>query len=166
VDTSHQRKCAAGLGCHIKLKNIYGFGSDSTGEPTLTSLRKLELSCGIATAIIGILLSLFVLKFDSDAALIVQKQFVVARELLMVVLVFIFPSALVAVGSYLHASKRRAWGQVMLGIGWVAVVGIFLLFFIIPLFGRINAWFVFNVSAVLLASLSLLFSVMAEKESN
>ena len=54
----------------------------------------------------------------------------------------------------------------MLGIGWVAVMGIFLLFFIIPLFGRINAWSVLNVSSVLLASLSLVFSVMAEKESN
>lgn len=132
----------------------------------VTNVRKLELSCGIATVMIGILLSLFVLKFDSDTALIVQKQFVVARELLMVVLLFISPSALVAVGSYVHASKRRAWGQVMLGIGWVAVMGIFLLFFIIPLFGRINAWSVLNVSSVLLSSLSLLFSVMAEKESN
>jgi hypothetical protein len=154
------------LGRHIKLKNINAFGSDSTGEPTLTNLRKLELSCGIATVMIGMLLSLFVLKFDWDAALVVQKQFVVLRELLMVMLLFILPSALVAVGSYVHASKRRAWGQVMLGIGWLAVMAVFLLFFIIPLFGKISAWSILNLSLVLLASLSLVLSVMAKKQSN
>ena len=73
--------------------------------------RKLELTCGIATALITTLLSIFVLKFDWDASVIVEKQFAVLRELSLILLLFIFPGVLVAAGSYAHAAKRREWGS-------------------------------------------------------
>jgi len=38
-------------------------------------LRKLELSCGVGTALVATALSLFVLKFDWDNSIIVGQRF-------------------------------------------------------------------------------------------
>lgn len=110
------------------------------------------------------LVSLFILKFDWDAAIILEKQFVVLPELSLVLVLFIFPGSLVAVGSYLHALKRRAWGQLLIGFGCEMVIGIFLFCLIIILPGGINTWSILNLSLVLLSSLTLVFSVIAQKE--
>ncbi len=83
----------------------------------MTNLRKLELSFGLATLGVAFLLSAFLLKFDWDASLIVKKEFLVRRELLVVLLLFLIPGALVGVGSYAHAARRRAWGQLVLAFG-------------------------------------------------
>jgi len=60
----------------------------------MTNLRKLELSFGLATLGMAFLLSAFLLKFDWDASLIVKKEFLVRRELLVVLLLFLIPGAL------------------------------------------------------------------------
>ena len=130
--------------------------------------RKLELICGVACAAVATLLSLFILKSDWDAAHIVEQQFAVFRELFLVLLLFMFPGLLVAIGSYAHVAKQRFWGRFVLAVGCVAAVGSFLfLFAILPmLFVRVNWWSLLNLSFVLLAILTIVFSLVARKESS
>lgn len=74
-------------------------------------VKKLELSCGVGTAVVATALSLFVLKFDWDASVIVEQQFAVFKEMSLVLVLFMLPGGMVAVGSYAHAARRRAWGR-------------------------------------------------------
>jgi hypothetical protein len=113
----------------------------------LSVLRKLEVTSGSITVLLATFLSLFVLKFDWDASLTVGYEFAVLRELGLVLLViFILPGALVAIGAYAHGAKRNA---------------------ILPmLFATINTWFTLNLLFVLLAILTLLLSFIARKQLN
>jgi hypothetical protein len=126
--------------------------------------RKLELICGIATAVVATSLSLFMLKFDWDASLVVEKQFILFRELSLVLLLFMFPGLLVAAGSYVHVGKRRKWGQFVLAAGCFAVMGSFLFLFVILPFGQISTWSLLNLAFVIMAVLSLIFSLLASKQ--
>ena len=128
--------------------------------------RKLELICGVACAAVATLLSLFILKSDWDAAHIVEQQFAVFRELFLVLLLFMFPGALIAVGSYAHAAKRRAWGQLVLVVGCVAMIGDILFLLVILPFAQMNGHTILNLSFPLLAVLTLIFSLVARKESS
>ena len=112
--------------------------------------------------LLAALLSLFVLKFDWDASLGVGYEFVVLRELGTLVMIFMFPGSLVAIGSYAHAAKRRAWGRLVLIAGCLATIGsLFFLFAILPFaFARISTWSMLNLSFVLLAILTLIFSLL------
>jgi len=83
----------------------------------LSTIRKLELTSGALTVLLATLLSLFVLKFDWDASLSVGYEFAVLRELGIVLMIFMFPGGLVAIGSYAHAAKRRTWGRLVLVVG-------------------------------------------------
>ncbi len=132
----------------------------------MANLRKLELSCGLATSVVAIFLSAFVLKFDWDASLIVEKQFLVLRELSIVILLFMIPGALVGVGSYAHAAKRRAWAQLVVALGCASVLASFLFLFVILPFDRITAWSGLNLLFILLAVMTLVFSLMTRKEFN
>ncbi|MDX6288425.1 MAG: hypothetical protein QOH42_224, partial [Blastocatellia bacterium] len=109
-------------------------------------------------------LSLFMLKFDWDASVVVEQQFAVVRELSLVLLLFMFPGLLVAAGSYAHVAKRSAWGQLVLAAGCVAVIGSFLFLFVILPFARISAWSMLNLSFLLMAILTLMFSLMTKKQ--
>src|SRR5437016_8692088 len=85
-----------------RISTLRGSGSltrRSSGRPDaesefirgcMTFARKLELGCGIATAVVAISLSLFVLKFDWDASLKVDYQFAVLRELGFVAILYLF----------------------------------------------------------------------------
>src|SRR3989442_12660432 len=87
------------------------------------NFRKLELICGVGTAGVATSLSLFILKFDWDAAHIVEQQFAVLREIVTVLVLFMFPGVVVAAGSYVHVVRERGWGRVVLAAGWVGVIG-------------------------------------------
>lgn len=126
----------------------------------MINLRKLELSCGLATMGLAFFLSAYVLKSDWDASVIVKEQFLVLRALLVVLLLFLIPGALVGVGSYAHAAQQRAWGQVVLAVGCAGVVGSFLFWFVILPFYRITVWSGLNISFILLAVMTLVFSLM------
>jgi hypothetical protein len=114
--------------------------------------RKLELGCGIATAVVATSLSLFVLKFDWDASLKVGYQFAVLRELGFVAILFLFPGGLVAIGSYGHAAKRKGWGRFFIAVGCLAAIGscLFLFAGLPMLFVTVNWWSFLNLSCVLL----------------
>jgi hypothetical protein len=85
---------------------------------SLSVLRKLEVTSGSITVLLATLLSLFVLKFDWDASLTVGYEFAVLRELGLVLMIFILPGALVAIGAYAHGAKRNTWGRLVLWVAW------------------------------------------------
>jgi hypothetical protein len=75
----------------------------------MTSIRKLELGCGVATALLGLILPFRVNGMHTI------DLFRLYSELLADALVLsIFPGLLVALGAYAHAAKQRSWGRVLL----------------------------------------------------
>lgn len=128
-------------------------------SPKLTDWRNRELNYGLATSLVAICLSALVLTSPT-----MEKTFGSIWDRFIAIIFFNIPGLLVGFGSYVHAAKRQAWGQAMLLTGCVFVVATSLfLFVILPLY-RISAWPVLNLSFAFLASLTLLFSVLARKE--
>jgi hypothetical protein len=58
--------------------------------------RKLELSCGVATALLGIIISLMALRTDYQTALRLGDEFHPMRDFLIVAVRFILLGLLVA----------------------------------------------------------------------
>jgi hypothetical protein len=76
----------------------------------MTSIRKLELGGGVATALPGLILPFRVNGMHTI------DLFRLYPELLADALVLsIFPGLLVALGAYAHAAKQRSWGVCCFG---------------------------------------------------
>ena len=91
----------------------------------MTIVRKLEVFSGLATALLGAAVTLNMLRTDYQTMLRLNEDFPVIQELSVGLLLFLFPSLLIAVGSYLHAVRRQPRGLVIL------VVSTFVLTFIL-----------------------------------
>jgi K+-transporting ATPase A subunit len=81
----------------------------------MTSIRKLELGCGAATAFLGLILPF---RVNGMHTFDLFRSF---PSLLEDTLIFsICPGLVVALGAYMHAVMQKSWGRVLL---WIA--GIF-----------------------------------------
>jgi len=76
----------------------------------MTFLRKLEIGCGIATALVGITTGALIFNWDLQAMRRLEREFPLAQEILVASAIYVLPGLLVAIGSYLHASRVRTWG--------------------------------------------------------
>jgi ABC-type glycerol-3-phosphate transport system permease component len=73
--------------------------------------RKLELSSGVATAILGLVVPLSLSGMISNMPPEYYRE-----SLIQIIILFVCPGLLVAIGAYAHAVKQRPWGRKLL---WV-----------------------------------------------
>ena len=103
---------------------------------------------------------------DQEAALRIGRDFPLLRETLVASLFFIIPGLLVAIGSYVHAVRNKAWARLMLSIAVVLVVAVFVFLFVILAFFRVDdVWFRLNVSLPGLAVVTLVIALVTGRES-
>ena len=91
--------------------------------------RIVELSAGLATGVLGIIVTVTIFKDDFDISRRLENEFRPLRELLILLIFFTAPNLLVAIGAYFHAVRRDSGpGRLMIFFGSAFVVGLFLLF--------------------------------------
>ncbi len=91
--------------------------------------RIVELSAGLATGTLGIIVAVTIFKDDFDISRQLENEFRPLRELLVLLIFFTAPNLLVAIGAYFHAVRRDSGpGRLMIFFGSAFVVGLFLLF--------------------------------------
>ena len=100
-------------------------------ESVMALSRVIELSGGVGTALVGLIIWLHIFIFDMSHG----AQFKL-REDAPVFLMFVAPGILVAIGSYLQVRRRQGWAVAVILVG--ALLNIF--------FQGINARLVFVLS--------------------
>jgi hypothetical protein len=142
-----------------------GYHSDAIKE--LMSLsRKLELSCGLATLLLAIIVSLIALRDDYQTALRLENEFHPFGDFLIVAVRFILPAFLVVLGAYVHAVKQAAWGRVALILGGLFLIGMFLVNLFLSLtFRRTDLWLGLNFLLPVLAIVTILASLLPRREA-
>jgi hypothetical protein len=90
--------------------------------------RVVELTSGLATGFLGIVIAAIGLKGDYDVSQQHGYEFPLST-IPVLLIVFAGPNLLVAIGAYLHAVRRYSGlGRVMIFFGSAFVIGLFLLF--------------------------------------
>lgn len=128
----------------------------------MTVLRKLEIVCGAATAILGIATAANMLTTDLQTMRRLEREFAVAQELLAASIFFVLPALLVAIGAYIHASRVRSWGLPMVVIAAVSLVFFLSLLTIAPAYsgGLVRLQWL-NLSLAAMAIVTVLVSLSA-----
>ena len=94
--------------------------------------RVVELSAGLATGLLGIIVTAIIFKDDLDTSRRLEHEFNPLQELFVLLIFFAAPNLLVAIGAYFHAVRRDSGpGRLMIFFGSAWLVGLFLLFEII-----------------------------------
>ena|SRR2546421_3877038 len=129
----------------------------------MTFLRKLEISSGAVTALLGIATAANMVSADFEAMRRLERDFPVAQSLLVAFGIYLLPALVVCIGSYLHASRLRRWGLALLLVASLWLVFILLLWLSSPFFGASTfAWLNLTLAATavvtLIVSLAVRFS--------
>src|SRR6266446_5343229 len=89
--------------------------------------RTVELTSGVATGLLGIIVALTFFKFDLDVSRRLENEFHPVSEFVLWLVLFIGPGLLVAIGAYFHAVLRDSGpGRVMIFFGSAFIVAFFL----------------------------------------
>jgi len=128
----------------------------------MTLLRKLEIGCGAITALLGITTAANMLKDYFESMRQLERNSSVAQSvlaLLVALVMYVLPSLAVAFGSYLHASRRRAWGLPLVIISslWLVII---LMFWLSSAFFRASPFAWLNFSLATLAILTVIVSLV------
>jgi hypothetical protein len=95
----------------------------------MTFARKFELTSGAATGLLGILVALVLLYDEYQISQRLNEEFRSVLGIVVVLMFYIAPGLLVAIGSYFHAVFREAWlGRGMLLVGSLFLIVTFLAF--------------------------------------
>lgn len=130
----------------------------------MTLARKLELSSGVATLLLGL-----IAPFCRHGVADTFKLYSLGPGLALDALVlFIIPGSLVAIGSYFDAAKRKTFGLVVLLVGGIFVTVMTLvyvfggaIFYVFGLFGGIVI-----LSQALLAILTMIVAAVVRTPSD
>jgi len=85
----------------------------------MTLLSRIELGSGAATGLCGLTVAIVALLRTEPGEL----SSLSLAEFLMVLSTWVTPPLLVAIGSYFHVWRWKAWGYVLLMIGGLLVLG-------------------------------------------
>jgi hypothetical protein len=126
----------------------------------MTFLRKLEIVCGVTTALLGIAAAVQMFSMNLETSRELERSFSLVEEVLGALLMYILPGLLVAIGSYVHASRLRPWGLPM-----VIFSSLFLVIFFVVLvsnlaFYKPNLLFWLSFSFLLLAVTTMAISII------
>ena len=127
----------------------------------MTNLRKLEIGCGIATGVLGIAITVNAITEDYGTMRRLEQEFSIIQELMVASIMYVLPALLVVIGSYLHASRLRAWRPLMLIGGSVWLVVTFLLLLFAPAFYGPSLFAWLNLSLAAMAVVTVLVSLGA-----
>jgi hypothetical protein len=143
------------------------FGSaETTSSFNVSNVRKLEVASGLMTLAVAGCLSAVVYNLNWDLLHQEAREFRANQELLLVAILFLFPASLVAIGSCVHAGLNRFWGQVVLAVGSALVLISSITFLVFLSFDKIYLWSWLHICFVILAIISLVFSLEAAAYSN
>ena len=110
----------------------------------MTNLRRLELGAGVTTFLIG----LYLMRLTPDVGIL-----------------FGLPSALTAIGAYFHSTQRVAWAHFLIGVGVLAIVGVFVFLFLIVAFKRVDdLWTFLNLILVISGLVTVFASVWTHSQ--
>lgn len=76
--------------------------------------RRLEVICGLITAVMGIIVVLGALHEAQLIAQTLQEPAPIGRAFVVSFLLYGLPTLLVAMGGYTHAMRRQSWGRALL----------------------------------------------------
>ena len=126
----------------------------------MNALRKLELSCGAVTAVLGLLILLIFISEGQEDSQRLEREFPLYQTFLLGSVFYVLPSALVFVGSYLDAVKRKPAGQLILLPASLANVIIFLLFLVPLVWVAASLWPLLSVLLTIFAILTSVISLL------
>jgi len=114
--------------------------------------RKLELICGVITALLGITVTLLALRVEYVVAQRLGGTGTMVKEIALWFALYGLPGLLVAFGAYSHAGRFRSWGRVLvitatlfitvwflLSLALVVWSGLFLLAVLLTLFAILTS---------------------------
>lgn len=128
--------------------------------------RKLELCCGVITALLAFIISWMAFRTDYQTALRLENEFYPMRDFLIAAVRFILPGFLVALGAYAHAVKREAWGRVSIIVGGLFLIGMFLFNLFLSLaFWKTDLWLGLNFLLPMMAIVTIIASLLARREA-
>jgi hypothetical protein len=135
-------------------------GSLKVREQIMTFLRKLEVTCGVATAVLGVIATAQMFVVDLNTSRRLNESFPISRWVFGALILYILPGFLVALGSYIDASRARSWGLALLLISSLLLTTVFLLMFLSRAFTTTRALFyvsfVFAVMSIVTVIIALL----------
>ena len=126
----------------------------------MSVLRKLEIACGVATAMLGMAAAAQMLHMNIETMRRLERSFSVFQELLGASILYILPGLLVALGSYLHASRLRLWGLPMLLISSLLLTIMFVLLVLNLAFYTPNTLFWLNLLFSALAIVTVIVALL------
>jgi hypothetical protein len=125
-------------------------------------LRRLELSCGVVTAVLGLLILLTLILEDQATARRLELEFPLYRTILVGCLFYVLPSFFVFAGSYLHAVKQNLGGQIVLIAASLWNVVIFLLSLVPLVWAAASLWPLLSVLLTMFAISTSAISVVVQ----
>jgi len=117
--------------------------------------RKLELICGLITAVLGITVMLLGLRVQYVVAQKLGGTGAMVKEIALWFALYGLPGLLVAFGAYSHARRSRSWGRLLLITASLFITGWFFLSL------ALVVWSGLFLLAVLLAGLAIMTSVIS-----
>lgn len=76
--------------------------------------RRLELTCGLITAVLGIIVMLGALTEAQTITQRLQEPASFGKSLVVSFALYGLPALLVTIGAYAHTTKRQQWGRMVL----------------------------------------------------
>ncbi|HEU5237454.1 MAG TPA: hypothetical protein VFU37_09955 [Pyrinomonadaceae bacterium] len=119
----------------------------------MTFVRKLEVSGGIATLVLGLAAPFSRNSFPDR----VGDSWTSAGFLLDLLVLFVIPGLLVAFGSFVHSVRRKKWGLVLLLIGGAFLT---LMMFIHAFGGTFYVWGLWSAVLIVLQALTAILTVI------
>jgi hypothetical protein len=117
----------------------------------MTFLRKVELTYGVATAVLGVLATAQMFVVDLNTSRRLNESFPISRWVFGALVIYVLPGFFVALGSYIDASRARSWGLPLLLTSSLLLTTVFVLMFLSGAFTTTRALFY----------VSFLFAVMS-----
>ncbi|HEY5885179.1 MAG TPA: hypothetical protein VIT88_10855 [Pyrinomonadaceae bacterium] len=133
--------------------------AEETSEFNLGNARKLEVASGLMTFAVAGCLATVVYNLNWDLLQKGIRDFRARDEFLLVAILFLLPALLVGFGSCVHGGLKRFWGQVVLAVGCALVLIGSIIYLVYLPFDKIYLWSWLNISFVILAIMSLVFSL-------
>lgn len=120
--------------------------------------RRLELICGLLTSALGISVTVGLLYVTKLTGEMLREPPPMIRTLLFSLLLYFFPSSLVAVGGYMHAVRRQSWGRLLV----ITASSFLTILFFLSLIGLVwSRWVLLSWLIVLLTGFAIVTSIMS-----
>lgn len=127
--------------------------------------RKFELICGLITFVLGIAVTFAVLYVTQLTGQMLHESPPIFPAIVYGVALYLFPTFLVATGSYVHAIKKAAWGRIMVIVVTLFLTVLFFLSFVSLVWSRWVFLSLLEVSLTLFAVLTSVVSLSVRRES-